>query len=174
MGLDIVAYRKLHKVEAEDVELDEDGYPLDYDHFIYFGSLATMHEDYWPGRSEPFDQDTDAYYECEESNDMRAGSYSGYNGWRGWLSEFSTWLNCEYDIYDAFTEQIMFSDCEGLIGTVVSAKLYEDYTTARQYLDEFCDQYISDDETREWFIELYDDWTRMFEMGSDDGAVMFC
>lgn len=173
MGLDITAYTRLHRIEASDIEFDEDGYPLDYDDFIYFGSLATLHEEYWPGRAAPFDQDTGAYYDCEDSDGMRAGSYSGYNSWRGLLSGFADWLLFEHDIYDAFEEQIEFSDCEGLIGTVVSEKLYNDYVGNRHFLDEYASQYIEDDETRQWFIELYDDWTHMFDMGRDDGAVQF-
>lgn len=60
----------------------------------------------------------DSVYSWEESFDFRAGSYSGYNWYREKLGE----LNAE-----AFREQIDFSDCEGVIGSVVANRLAKAY-----------------------------------------------
>lgn len=174
MGLDIIAYRKLHPVSKSEVPLDEYGDILDYDRYVNLKSLAQMHEEYWPGRSEPF-ADADAeFYSFDEEGYMRAGSYSGYNLWRGALQDFA-W-NDEHPLPDgAFEELIEFSDCEGLIGTPVSEKLYRDFADNRPYLDEFADaRFGADTEERDWFVAKYDEWTQMFDLGRDDGAVRFC
>lgn len=156
MGLDITAYRKLRK--ADNPILDEDGYPDDYKKQWLPGASMDWSESVWKGKGSPVDSKT--VYEWENSFEFRAGSYSGYNRWRSNLEKFKG------DV--AFQELIDFADNEGVIGGVLSKKLFNDfkryYDEAKRYSEEIKD---------EWFIEKYKDWMKAFEYASDNGAVDF-
>ncbi|MDQ0494039.1 hypothetical protein [Paenibacillus brasilensis] len=157
MGLDITAYRKLVKVENP--KFDADGELEDYENQWQTDGSMRWSESCWPGRAEGVEFDT--VYTYDESYGFRAGSYSGYNLWRKMLSDFAE--------ANAFQELIEFSDCEGVIGPVVSAKLANDFTDyeerARKYADTF--------ERGEWWIEKYQEWKEAFRLAADGGAVNF-
>jgi hypothetical protein len=111
MGLDIVAYRGLKKVEAEE------NIQVAHDQFGYSSDLEK------------------GWYDCDSSFHFRAGSYSGYNTWRRALcqaihgvSDTQFWKKAENFIGQPFYELINFSDCEGQIGPKISEKLYQDFT----------------------------------------------
>lgn len=176
MGLDITSYRKLKKIECV---FDEDGepidpttrYPLDY-------SLRAYINQDFPGRAD--DIEHKGVYEARESFGFRAGSYGGYNSWRDSLAELAGYQPAPYTIYgntaqrhDAgawaaesgpFWELINFSDCEGIIGAAVSAKLAADFATFQEKANAHAD---------EWFRAKYADWRKAFEMAADGGAVHF-
>ncbi|MMZ43840.1 hypothetical protein D1872_54080 [compost metagenome] len=157
MGLDITAYKKLVKVENP--KLDADGELEDYENQWQTDGSMKWSERHWPGRAEGLEFGT--VYIYGESLGFRAGSYSGYNLWRKMLSDFAE--------ANAFQELIEFSDCEGVIGPVVSAKLAKDFTDyeerARKYADTF--------ERGEWWIEKYQEWKEAFQLAADGGAVDF-
>lgn len=160
MGLDITAYRKLKKVENP--ILDEDGYVEDYEHNWKPGASMDWSESVWPGRGEGVDSQN--VYEWEEDFDFRAGSYSGYNWWRSKLEEFAS------DKDGAFKELIDFADNEGVIGPVVSKKLYEDFKRYEKQAIDFSKTFETDGEY--WFSK-YKTWMQAFEVASDGGAVDF-
>ena len=152
MGLDISYYRKLTVVP--DAELDKDGDPKDYDNHVRFGRSMEWSESVWPGRNDPLEPN--AIYSFVEKGKFHAGSYSGYGSWRRQLAEFANG--------DEFHELIDFSDNEGTIGPIVSAKLAEDFER---------NQKRADDHDDEWFRIKYREWRKAFETAADSGAVDF-
>ncbi|MDQ2139558.1 hypothetical protein RBI14_15440 [Alcaligenaceae bacterium B3P038] len=181
MGLDITAYRQLTKL---DCVFDEDGEPidastkepLDYDLRVY------INPDF-PGRAD--DLTPKAIYSATESIGFCAGGYGGYNAWRDSLAQLAGYPKGTYEQYGQrhesycqacwdgaqgpFAELINFSDCEGVIGTAVSAKLAADFA-------KFDDQAIQHSEMSnrpDWFYPLYREWRAAFEMAADGGAVNF-
>ena len=72
----------------------------------------------------------------------------------------------ECNVVKPFYELISFSDCEGLIGTEVCKKLYEDFV-------------LFDDKAKEtttqdhYFYKKYLEWKEAFRVASDNGFVSF-
>ena len=158
MGLDITAYKNLHVVENP--ELDEEGYPSNWESEWMPGAGVEWSEENFPGRAPELK--CDAVYGFEDSYDFRAGSYSGYGWWRDKLEEFAR--------DDDFYELIEFADNEGAIGASVSAKLYEDFIRNRADAEKF-QKTITDDDG--WWLEQYDKWTTAFSYAKENGAVDF-
>jgi hypothetical protein len=159
MGLDITAYRKL--VEQPDAELDEDGHPV--------GDMVRFTENTdFPGRFAGLKEQTT--YSYQDAFGFRAGSYGGYNSWRRSLAQMVGYTDREAWDGQAegkpFVELVNFSDCEGTIGPVVSAKLAKDFAE----WDERAKQFSSD---VFWFSDLYAKWRVAFDMAADGGAVDF-
>lgn len=159
MGLDITAYRNLHKID--NAVLDEDGCPKDWKNQWKPGGGMKWSESIWPGNGAPID--VDAVYAWEEAYHFRAGSYSGYNRWRECLNRFKG--------DEAFQELIDFADNEGVIGSVLAVKLRDDfqkhYNEAIKYDKTINELYPG------WFIDSYRDWMKAFEMAAVNGAVDF-
>ena len=120
----------------------------------------------------------------------RAGSYSGYNEWRRILPQASlgltdseVWAKVDAgESYDniPFGELINFSDADGTIGPVASAKLYNDFVQYEEdvmnRLDRFYlkfEEYEIDGDTYHWFKQKYKDWKETFRVASNNGAVIF-
>lgn len=163
MGLDISAYRKLSKAGPEMV-LDEDGEPQDYDTYVQV--LANTH---FPERLEGLDNE--GFYKFQDTLRFRAGSYGSYNVWRSMLAKLAGFASDEAAWAvgkGPFYELIAFSDCEGDIGPVVSAKLVKDFARFEERAKTFA---ISGGDT--WFFEKYTDWKNAFEMAADGGMVSF-
>lgn len=178
MGLDITAYRKISKI---DCVFDADGEPI---HPQTRGALeyqlrACVNHDF-PGRAGLVEDQ--CIYAADLSFGFRAGSYGYYNRWRNDLSRLAGYPERTYkrDAYshgqqrfDAgaweaesgpFWELINFSDCEGVIGAEVSAKLAKDFADYQ----EKADAHESED-----FRGAYAEWRKAFEMAADNGAVEF-
>jgi len=163
MGLDITAYRQL--TIATGVEVDESGYPVDYDKYWKPSTAAIKWaEEHFPGRSQGIDRD--AIYTSAESHAFRAGSYSGYNAWRNQLAELAGIKDEDRDHLDEgkpFAELVFFADNEGVIGPVVGAKLLRD----------FQDNLPKAEAIGGYFLDRYRDWLKAFEFAADGGAVEF-
>ena len=126
MGLDITAYRKLTP------KPEVDYYGKDTDPYFY----ARFDQDtidcvqkFWPGHCDGLKA---GVFSFAEQHEFRAGSYSGYNYWRDWLAGISGWGDAEQcwnsdKTEGPFYELINFSDCEGVIGPKVAAKLARDF-----------------------------------------------
>ena len=171
MGLDISAHSKL--VEAPDAERDADGELVDYDNHCEFYENKDF-----PGRLEGIKPEI-AYTVSGESIGFRAGGYGGYNSWRNQLAQIAGYPLTEYvsfgtqaEGYDAgawaagsgpFYEQIHFSDCDGTIGPVVSAKLAKDYASYSEQAEAVGGR----------FWDLYQEWQQAFDLAADGGAVRF-
>jgi hypothetical protein len=168
MGLDILAYRGLTK--APEAELDKDGYPVEYNKFhVFDASTITGTEREWPGRTEGVEP---GVYSAADSFGFRAGSYGGYNSWRDWLARISGWGSAKAcwnsrKTGDPFYELINFSDCEGIIGPRVAAKL------AKDFADHAIKAKALSAEDDTYYFEKYGDWQKAFEMAADNGAVSF-
>jgi hypothetical protein len=159
MGLDITWHSKLTKAVGNEA-FDNHG-ELRYDD----GWFQPWVNPEFPGRADELE--SKAGYRSEEFGSFRAGSYSGYNRWRDDLATLAGWLNAEsaWKAVDGpFWELITFSDCEGVIGAAVSAKLAKDFAEHQQKADVHPD---------EWFREKYADWRNAFVKASDDGCVDF-
>lgn len=157
MGLDITAYKKLK--EVENPHFDEWGELVDQENEWQPEAAMEWSESVWPGRGKPLNPHS--VYSWEKEYEFRAGSYSGYNWWRDKLAEFSE--------DNAFEELIDFADNEGVIGSEVSRKLYDDFTTYHRKAFEFSLTFDDGD----WWFQKYCDWEAAFEMAKEDGAVKF-
>ena len=159
MGLDINAYKKL--TEVENPQWDENAEELlNWESEVQFGESMDWSEKHFKGRGEGID--SKKVYKWEDVYEFRAGSYSGYNVWRDELERFSEG--------NQFYELINFADNEGVIGYVVSEKLYNDFKDNELRAKEYSKN-ISDGEY--WF-EKYKEWEKAFEYAKEGGAVEFC
>ncbi len=180
MGLDITAYSKMKKM---DVLFNNDGEPVDpvtrepVDHYY---NVRANHD--FPGRSDGLEDG--AYYDYVKSEHVFAHSYSGYNVWRetlarlagypldSFLNTFGVQENSHAasaffgNVPDGapFVELVNFSDCEGVIGPVVAAKLLRDF----QEFDERA-KALGDDRFYVGYCQL----KRGLELASDGGALVF-
>ena len=168
MGLDIVAYKNVEYISIDDNDVDEYGDPRDINVFRLYQSLIEYTEENWPGRTEGI---TGEYFTYENGYDFCVGSYGGYNSWRNNLARLAGYGSAD-DVWDRkfkegpFLELINFSDCEGYIGPVVSAKLYQDFKDNYEKA-----KLVNDDG---WFLRKYEDWMKAFEYASQNGLVLFC
>lgn len=173
MGLDIRAFRGLTRTGDLDFEA------LD--------TIALSWNDDFPGRA---DDVPPANYTAEDSFGFRAGSYGGYTAWREQLAKLAGYPAVDHDfgfrggiedirpshaaaawdldgpLVEAFPfwALVNFSDCEGTIGTAVSAKLAADFAAYQEKADAHPEEY---------FRHLYGEWRKAFEMAADRGAVRF-
>ena len=125
-----------------------------------------------------------------EDYSFRAGSYSGYGEWRDLLAKVALDMGVQgvWKKMDAggnyseipFSEQLNFSDADGVIGPVASKKLYNDYVSYEKDIMKKLDRYYLkfedfeiDGETYEWFKQKYNDWKEAFRIASNNGAVIF-
>jgi len=125
-----------------------------------------------------------------EDYSFRAGSYSGYGEWRDLLAKAALDMGVQgvWKKMDGggdyseipFSEQLNFSDADGIIGPVASKKLYNDYVSYEKDIMEKLDRYYLkfedfeiDGETYEWFKQKYNDWKEAFRIASNNGAVIF-
>jgi hypothetical protein len=172
MGLDIMAYRKLTPANGNEAFYEtgelkyEDGWTQFYKNLDF------------PGRADDI-QDCHAY-KAEDSEVFYAGGYGGYGRWRDQLAELAGYPLTKYMQYGQeqqsyaaacwegaegpFSELINFSDCEGVIGAAVSAKLAKDFADHQAKADAHQD---------ERFRSKYAEWRKAFEMAADGGAVRF-
>jgi hypothetical protein len=126
----------------------------------------------FPGRADGL---VDGCYRYESRFDFRAGSYSGYNQWRHELCRLAlgcdpseVWRNREQHVDSPFVELIDFSDCEGVIGPVTSARLLADF----EFFAEAAERHAARTALW-WFHEGYDNWTRAFRMAAGDETRAF-
>lgn len=161
MGLDIRAYSNLKNGVARQDNSDSDD-----DDFEDSDLIQLYDNVHFPGRAEGID--CNLAYEYDDSMGFRAGSYSGYGHWRHQLAQLAGYDGAEdawKKINGPFWELINFSDCEGTIGPVVSAKLAKDFADFQEKADAHQDKY---------FRSSYEYWRTAFEMAKENGAVCFC
>lgn len=167
MGLDISYYSEL--VVDPTAAVDEEGNPEDWDNCHKFYRNPDF-----PGRAD--DIDPAVVYRGLMDGDFRAGSYGGYNQWRDALARLigqpsaqAVWDSKEQS--GPFFELIHFSDCEGTIGTAVSAKLAKDFQDWHDRAVAFSPKaHLYDDED---FIRKYKEWQTAFETAANRGCVCF-
>lgn len=178
MGLDVSAYARIKKL---DVLFDDDGdvidptsrEPVEYD-------FKSYHNPDFPGRAD--DIAARGVYLAEDVVGLSVG-YGGYNAWREELAKVAGYpkgsfkqygrnqeshcVECWKGAQGPFAELINFSDCEGTIGTAVSAKLARDFAEFESKAK------AHESDMGERFYTLYDEFRAAFEMAADAGAVNF-
>lgn len=181
MGLDVTAYRKLKRL---DVLFNEDGEPvnpqtreaLDYDD--YFRPYASPH---FPRHAA--DLVHKGAYAFEEAAHVWSGGYGRYNGWREQLAQLAGYTPAVYERIPGyapsrelsyvegafkagagpFYELVYFTDCDGVIGPAVCAKLARDFAEWDERAKALGDG----------FYTSYRQWREGFELAADGGAVHF-
>jgi hypothetical protein len=186
MGLDIKAWSNLKFSEYR----DEENYDVIriWKNYI-FPDHCELEEGNWEETPET------------RIHSFRAGSYSGYGLFRNILAQCTLGVTADAvweaeDIYmnRPFFNLLNFSDCEGVIGPTYSEALFEDFRDNRdrfirnlkQEIDftketenplamepEFILDLELSQDTIEYYIELYDNWMKAFELAKDDGIVEF-
>lgn len=177
MGLDVTAYSRLTQV---DCVYDADGEPIDpVTREPLEGNHVQVFINYdFLGRAD--DLTDRGVYTYADAIAVPCGTYSRYNRWRNALAAMAGWPVGQYEQYGAkydsncvacwngavgpFSELIDFSDCEGVIGPSVSAKLASDFAEFQEKADE-----VGDDE----FRGQYAKWRKAFELAADGGCVRF-
>lgn len=161
MGLDISALSAIVPAANQ-----EDGY------HVWDGGFA--------GRSVPFEKGNYEPAPGAKTHSFRAGSYGGYSHWRNKLAEMvhgvsaeTFWkLSSEQKTDRPFSEQISFTDCDGTIGTTAAAKLAKDYAEWQERIEAKCAA-MKDQEEGQYFLRLYSEWRRAFELAAGNGVVIF-
>lgn len=169
MGLDITAYSK---VRLTDIPADSEA-AREGKHFTAYPNRN------FPGRAD--DIEGGKVYAYDKAHAFRAGSYGGYNAWREELANLAGYPLGSYDSFGVsrpsraaalwngevtegpFYEMINFSDCEGVIGAAVAAKLAKDFADF-------------DEKAKglgEVFYDRYKQWRMGFELAADGGCVSF-
>lgn len=159
MGLDITVYKGMHpstKVDKDKINKVS----FDYEKFCFPGPSMEWSEKHFPGRGKGLDPYI--IYSYEDCYSFRAGSYHGYNVWRDDLEEFAEDNN-------QFKELIDFADNDGVIGPIVSKKLYNDFKDNKERAIAYSKTF---EDGNHW-LEKYMDWEYAFKMASDCGAVFF-
>jgi hypothetical protein len=149
MGLDITYCGSAEFVRADD--------PNDDNYDWEGGTEAKVYVN--PDFAARADGLTSGIYRVSTTGGFRAGSYGGYNEWREELARLAGYPA----VGGPFHELINFSDCEGLIGPITSAKLAEDFAA-------FQDKVPAD---AGWFAEQYANWRVAFDTASRGGFVHF-
>ena len=160
MGLDITAYQNVERIGDPDYDDAQDDHRN-----LYVGQLAAE-------RAAPL---TMGLYRVSGINQhFRAGGYGVYNSWRAWLCRVMLGVKPSVvrrnkDDYAGreFVELIDFSDSEGTIGPVVSAKLAADFAEHRPKAA------ANPGEDGKWNLQRYDDWHAAFALAANTGAVLF-
>jgi len=160
MGLDVVAYEGVGEFLGKDATYGED------ENSVYLGiHVPTMDR-------APEIRHNGYYRKLGKEFSFRAGSYSSYNSWREWLSERflgatpqEVWEDPKRFEGKPFYELINFSDCDGILGTKVCLKLYEDFCNA---------EFIPEDD--EYTLEIFYTFKKAFATVSSlrNGVVVFC
>ena len=141
--------------EVEDLDIN----------YLIMSPLLTEIDEAFPGRAEPLKYNGDVY-DCENYVRISIGSYGTYGWFRRALEAFSEKRDC-------FNELIDFSDCEGVIGSIVSKKLYEDFSFNQESFEQWvCQKYSAVE--GELLLRMYYKFESAFWIAKDGGAVEFC
>jgi len=175
MGIDITAYEGLTKI---DCVFDAGGEPIDpvTREALEYDLRPYINPDF-AGRADDIEEK--AVYKCADSLSLSGWGYGRYNAWREQLAQLGGYPATAHTIYgvtyqrhDAgawaaaegpFWEQINFSDCEGTIGTAISAKLAKD----------FADHAAGAEAIGGHFYAVYQEFRDAFEMAAKNGCVRF-
>lgn len=179
MGLDITAYSSVKPLTG--LLFDEDGEVTNFE-----GDYTRIYlNDDFPGRASELEGIKYVSTDDSECHHFAVG-YGGHNFWREELARMAGYPAADIERYgrvekrhDAgawisdsgpFWELINFSDCEGIIGASVSAKLAKDFA-------EFDDKAQRHDSEipvmRDRFYGLYQKWRQAFELAAQNGMVHF-
>jgi hypothetical protein len=184
MGLDIMAISNLekkHKLSEEQKAL-----PWEFQTAKKATRItidATPYGSEHGGFNKCEDMEGGKYAETDETTEhhFRAGSYSGYNTFRKLLSKGvaevdvdTLWGNEDQYKDSPMFEMINFSDCEGILGTGVCQKLYQQFVDNRVKFENYLKvEFGQDVNTVKWEMETYDNFSEAFRLGSQKGIVVY-
>lgn len=152
MGLDITAYKNLKRVNNP--ERGEDGDLVNWERLVDIDQASLDYtEQHFKGRTQGLEA---GVYSYESEHDFRAGSYGCYSRFRDKLEQIAS--------NSQLHELIVFSDCEGFIGSVVSKKLAKDFLDLEQIAKENLDRID---------FGTYLNFKEAFELASENGCVSF-
>jgi hypothetical protein len=116
------------------------------------------------------------YSQASEQFSFHVGSFGSYGLWRAQLCRLGLGVepaavgrSPERFAGGAFVELVLFTDCDGRIGTRVAAKLAADFRAQAGRAEAFA----TTEDGGEWFLTLYREFARAFELAAQDGAVQF-
>lgn len=158
MGLDLIAVSKLSPLE--------DGKTSEWSIEITSGERV----DRQPGR----------YTVNGEYLSKRIGSYSTYNIVRNIISRVTigesaevVWSTRDYKGHGA-GYLVDFSDCDGILDSYYCQHIAKDLTTHKQQLIEaLMEEFDPDNDSFDYYNEYVSDIITLFEVGSDNGCVIF-
>lgn len=171
MGLSITAYSKITPANGNEA-FDDTGELKYKDGWVQFNKNSDF-----PGRAD--DIEDGHAYKYGAFRHFYAGLYGAHARWRDQLAQLAGYpltksveysnrwgyaIACFHGAEGPFSELINFSDCEGVIGASVSAKLANDFKAFQAKAD-------AHEDPR--FRQLYGEWRRAFEMASGEGVVDF-
>jgi hypothetical protein len=175
MGLDIRAVSKIELENTAEVKAIRDAMFMSQDDEVFtMDADLRKHAEY---SMHTQDMTDGTYYETHESkSESMSFSYSGYGGFRNEISSAligapakEVWANEQYSKESPAYKLINFSDCEGLFGPTVSKEIHEQLVANR---DKYA-EYIGKNEDTGYPLSTYDKLIRIFELGADDGIIMF-
>ena len=150
MGLYITAYKNLKELDKKEIKIKKKQWSP--------GSSMDYSEKKYKGRAKGLN--SKKIYSYDAVFEFSVGSYSGYKYWKEDLNNFAK--------DNQFLEIVDFSSTEGVIGPVVSKKLYEDFKEN----EIMAKKYSEDLDDKKWF-KTYKNLMKAFEYGKENGAVEF-
>jgi hypothetical protein len=162
MGLDIIAYSGVEPVLGSSL----DSKNFDTDKYIYIDDLSGQNKAF-PHRAD--DITSYSFYTFDKSYSFRAGSSSTYTEWRSHLLDFSAAKGRDFE------ELIEFSDCEGVLGTAVCKKLYDDFVRNQSEIQTFYNLTFKDHPPflNTIGMSTYLGFMTAFGVAKDDGLLIF-
>ena len=178
MGVGITAYSKLKKAMCH---FNEHSEPIDPKTGEYLDGVVQFYVNpSFPGRADDIEDNVAYEYEENDGRDSVSYSYGYYNRLRNELARFAGYSLGQYKQYGRmddsycvdcwngktgpFSELINVSDCEGVIGASVSAKLSSDFENRMADIESHDD---------EQFIRFFKSMASIFKIASNGGAVSF-
>lgn len=174
MGLDVTAVSRAEYIETIDIEAWEDKYwQYENEPDGVKIEIANHWIEVYADRARPIVQNG-VYRITGDEYSPWGAPYSAYGRWRNWLSETMlgvpasiVWQNEARYTGEPFYELINFSDCQGIIGTEVAAKLAADFAAHQEKADRFGQG------DGGWYARKYADWRKAFDLASDGGFIQF-
>jgi len=168
MGLDVVAYKGIKKVDPELWSVEDNIWDVCARNDWFIPSTTAFIE-------HALDIEDGVPYSSEGEISFRAGSYGGYNQWRnqlailaGYDSAENVW-EMEHPWGKPFVELINFSDCEGTIGSALCVKLLKDFEDHEDQASKFAVEHGDS-----YFLTVYDDFLSALRFAGDHGILAFC
>ncbi len=170
MGLSIAALSNLELVGAHEPPLAEGELCEFVDHYQVCHSF--------PHRADDLEEGCYAETAATENHWFCAGSYTQYGRWRDQLAAFAAgvpacnvWADPDRFRGSPCYELIHFSDCDGIIGPAVSAKLASDFARYRDAARRYAEEHLGPD--GEYWMAKYEDWMRAFTLAAQGGMILF-
>lgn len=166
MGLQIIIYNKLEKMEMSEVCLCDDGYPEDIQVTSFFSN--PMYPVHIVGL------DSHEFYKCTgKMLSFSAGTEDEHLEFKKHLALIAGYKSLEHALSSTnpgfFLEFLNFSNSEGTIGPIISHKLYQDFSDC----EKIAKKYFATKMNGKFFWDLYSTWHKGFTYAKENGAIMF-